>query len=69
MIYILQVDKTNRLRAFRDYNIAISELHEYLWDRGVDVCDEETEEHDNGNAYSVYAYGELIACLWKVELE
>lgn len=68
-IYILQIDKSDALRAFGSERMAIAALHEHLWDRGVDICDDEVEEHQNPDSYAVYAYGEFVASLQKVELE
>lgn len=70
MIYILQIDKSDSLRAFENENVAMHALHEHLWDRGVDFCgDDEVEIQDDPDSYAIYAFGEYIASLQRVNLE
>lgn len=69
-IYILQTDKSDSVRAFGSERMAIAALHEHLWDRGVDFCgDDEVEVQDDQDFYAVYAYGERIASMQRVNLE
>lgn len=68
-IYILQIDKSDALRAFGSERMAIAALHEHLWDRCVDICDDEVEEQQSPDYYAVYAYGECVASMQRVNLE